>query len=107
MKYGAILWTYVIQEARTASFQCVNMLKQELLSFHLNQPNSENVITFTMQFQQLCNDLGKSVLSEAPFLLNEQLSTSLVEQFYIKFMSQSSTVNAWFCYINGMSHDTI
>ena len=71
MKYGPMIWTYIIQEVQTASFQFVNLLKQDLLSLCLNQTNGENMITFTAQFLQLCNDLGKNVPSEAPFLLNE------------------------------------
>ena len=31
----------------------------------------------------------------------------MVEQFFIKFMAQSSKVNAWGHLIHGMTHDTI
>ena len=81
MKYGPILWTLVIHEVWTASFQCVNLLKQDFLSLCLNQTNGENVITFTTQFLQICNDPGKNVPSETLFLFNEQLFTASVEQF--------------------------
>ena len=86
-EYGPILWTFVIQAVGTVSFQYINLLKQDLHSLHLNQINGENVITFTTQFLQICNHLGKNVPSEPPFLLNEHFSTTLVEQFHIKFMA--------------------
>ena len=105
MKYGPILWTYVIREVWTASSQCVNLLKQALLSLCLNRRDSENIIAFTTQFLQLCNDLGKNVPSEAPFLLNEQFLTASVQQFHTKFMAQRLKVNAWVHHIHGMTHD--
>ena len=33
--------------------------------------------------------------SDTPLTLNEQLSTSLVEQFYIKLMARSIAVSSW------------
>ena len=107
MKYGPILWTLIIHEVQSASFQCVNLLKQALVLLCFTQTNGENVTTFTNKFLQICNDLGKNVPSKAPFLLNKQLSTASVEQFHIKFTTKSTKVNDWVCQVHGMSHDTI
>ena len=45
IKYGPILWTFVICEVQSASFQHINLLT-----------NGENVTTFTTKFLQICND---------------------------------------------------
>ena len=84
--------TFVVCEVRSASFRCVNHLKQALASLHLTQTNGENVTTFITQYLQICNDLGKNVPSKAPSP-NEQLSTTPVQQFHIKFMTESTKVN--------------
>ena len=47
--------------------------------------------------------LGKNVPSDAPFTLNEQLSTSSIEQFHVKFMARSGEVSEWVTRIHGMS----
>ena len=103
IKFRPILWTFVVCEERSSSFQCVNLLKQALVSHHFTQATGENVNTFTTQFLQICNDLGKNVPSEAPLLLNEQLSTASVEQFHTKFMTKSTKVNDWVYQVHGMS----
>ena len=56
-----------------------------------------------MRFQQICLDLGKNVPSDAPFTLNEQLSTSSIEQFHVKFMARIGAVSEWVTRIHGMS----
>ena len=61
----------------------------------LRQTAGENVKTFTTRFLQICLDLGKNVPSDAPFTLNEQLSTSSIEHFHVKFMARSGAVSEW------------
>ena len=69
----------------------------------LHQTAGENVKTFTMRFLQICLDLGKNVPSDAPFTLNEQLSSSSIEQFHVKFMARSGAGSEWVTRIHGMS----
>ena len=69
----------------------------------LHQTAGENVKTFTTRFLQICLDLVKNVPSHAPFTLNEQLSTSSIEQFRVKFMARSGAVSEWVTRIHGMS----
>ena len=95
LKYGPILWIYMVCEVRTASFQCIKSLKTQLETLKLCQTAGENVKTFTTRFLQICLDLGKNVPSDAPFTLNEQLSTSSIEQFRVKFMARSGAVSEW------------
>ena len=59
------------------------------------------------RFLQICFDLGKNVPSDAPFTLNDQLSTSSVEQFHVKFMARSGAVSEWVTRIHGMSKSAI
>ena len=103
LKYGPILWIYVVHEVRTASFQRIRSLKTQLEMLKLHQTAGENIKTFTTRFLQICLDLGKNVPSDAPFTLNEQLSTSSVEQFHVKFMARSRAVSEWVTQIHGMS----
>ena len=56
-------------------------LKKKLEVIQLQIIPGENVKLFKSQFLQTCLDLLKNVPSNAPFTLNEQLSSSLVEQF--------------------------
>ena len=107
LKYGPILWIYVVCEVRTASFQRIKSLKTQLEMLKLQQTPGENVKTFTTRFLQICLDLGKNVPSDAPFKLNEQLSTSSVEQFRVKFMARSGAVSEWVTRIHGMSKAAI
>ena len=93
----------MVCEVRTASFQHIKSLKTQLEMLKLRQTTGENVKTFTMRFLQICLDLGKNVPSDAPFTLNEQLSTSSVEQFRVKFMARSGAVSEWVTRIHGMS----
>ena len=58
---------------------------------------------FTSQFLQTCLDLGKNVPTDAPFTLNEQLSSSSVEQFQVKFMARSAVVSKLVMQIHGLS----
>ena len=51
--------------------------------------------------------MEKNVPSDAPFMLNEQLSTSSVEQFRVKFMARSGAVSEWVTRIHGMSKAAI
>ena len=103
LKYGPILWIYVVREVRTASFQRIKSLKTQLEMLKLRQTAGENVKTFTTRFLQICLDMGKNVPSDAPFTLNEQLSTSSIEQFHVKFMARSGVVGEWVTRIHGMS----
>ena len=50
---------------------------------------------FMAPFLQTCLDLGKNVPSDSPLTLNEQLSTSVVERFWVKCMAQSTAVSNW------------
>ena len=97
----------MVREVRTASFQHIKSLKTQLEMLKLRQIPGENVKTFTTRFQQICLDLGKNVLSDAPFTLNEQLSTFSVEQFRVKFMARSGAVSEWVTRIHGMSKVSI
>ena len=47
---------------------------------------------FTSQLLQTGLELGQNVPCDAPFTLKEQLATSLVEQFWVKFMPRSTSV---------------
>ena len=58
---------------------------------------------FTSQFLQTCLDLGKNIPSDALFTLNEQLSTSSVEQFQVKFMPRSTAVSSWVTRVHGLA----
>ena len=107
LKYGPILWIYVVREVRTASFQQIKALKQQLENHKLRQTAGEDVKVFTTKFLQICVELGKNVPSDAPFLLNEQLCTSSVEQFRVKFMARSTAVNQWVTKVHGLSRATI
>ena len=93
----------MVREVRTASFQHIKSLKTQLEMLKLRQTAGDNVKTFTMRFLQICLDLGKNVPSDAPFTLNEQLSTSSLEQFCVKFMARSGAVSEWVTRIHGMS----
>ena len=107
LKFEPILWIYVVREVRTASFQRIKALKQQLETHKLRQTAGEDVKVFTTKFLQTCVELGKNVPSDAPFLLNEQLCTSSVEQFRVKFMAQSTAVNQWVTKVHGLSRATI
>ena len=107
LKYGPILWIYVVREVRTASFQRIKALKQQLESHKLRQTAGEDVKVFTTKFLQTCVDLGKNVPSDAPFILNEQLCTSSIEQFRVKFMARSTAVNQWVTKVHGQSKAAI
>ena len=85
----------MVREVRTASFQHIKSLKTQLEMLKLRQTVGENVKMFTTRFLQLCLDLGKNVPSDAPCTLNEQLSTSSIEQFRVKFMARSGAVSEW------------
>ena len=50
---------------------------------------------FMAPFLQTCLDLGKNVPRDSPLTLNEQLSTSVVERFWVKCMAQSTAVRNW------------
>ena len=95
LKYGPILQIYMVCEVRTASVQCIKSLKTQLEMHKLRQTAGENVKTFTTRFLQICLNLGKNVPSDAPFTLNEQLSTSSIEQFHVKFVARSGAVSEW------------
>ena len=61
---------------------------------------------FTSQFLQtnlFRLGLGWNVPRDAPFTLNEQLATSSVEQFWVKFMARSTSVSKWVTWIHGLS----
>ena len=93
----------MVHEVRTTLFQHIKSLKTQLETFKLCQTTGENIKTFTTRFLQICLDLGKNVPSDAPFTLNEQLSTSSVEQFRVKFMARSGGVSEWVTRIPSMS----
>ena len=95
LKYGPILWIYVVREVRTTLFQCIKSLKTQFETLKLRQTARENVTTFTMRFLQICLGLGKNVPSDVPLTLNEQLSTSSIEQFRVTFMARSGAVSEW------------
>ena len=107
LRYGPILWIYVVREVRTASFQRIKALKTQLESLKLRQTPGEDVKVFTTKFLQTCVELGRNVPSDAPFILNEQLCTSSVEQFRVKFMARSTAVNQWVTKVHGLSKATI
>ena len=87
LKFRPILWIYVTHEALTALLQCIKSLKNQLESLKLHQIPVENVKVFSSEFLQVCIDLGKNVPSDEPYTLNDQLTTSSVEQFQVKFMA--------------------
>ena len=93
----------MVREVRTTSFKYIKSLKTQLEMLKLRQTTGENVKTFTMKFLQICLDLGKNVPSDAPFTLNEQLSTSSVEQFRVKFMARRCAVSERVTRIHDMS----
>ena len=107
MRFGPILWIYVVREVRTASFQRIKALKKQLESLKLRQTPGEDVKVFTTKFLQTCIELGRNVPSDAPFILNEQLCTSSVEQFRVKFMARSTAVNQWVTRVHGLSKAAI
>ena len=57
-KYGPIPWIHVLCKVKTASFQCIKMLKTKMEALKFQQTPGENVEEFTAQFLQLCLDLG-------------------------------------------------
>ena len=79
--FGPILWIYIIREIQTSLFHCITHLKKKLEAIKLQNIPGENVKLFTSQFLKNCYDLGKHASSIAPFTLDKQLSSSLVEQF--------------------------
>ena len=58
---------------------------------------------FMSQFLQTCLDLGKNVPSDTLFTLNNQLSTSSLEQFQVKFMARSTAVSSWLTRVHGLA----
>ena len=74
------------QRGHTTSFQQIKSLKHQMATLKLCQTEGQNVEVFTTKILQILN-LGENVCSDAHFTLNEQLSTSSVEQFQVKFMA--------------------
>ena len=97
LKYGSILWIYMVREvtphpssksnhSNTKWQHQIKSLKHQMATLKLCQTEGENVEVFTTKILQIL-DLGENVCSDAHFTLNEQLSTSSVEQFQVKFMA--------------------
>ena len=85
----------MVCEVRSASFQRIKSLKTQFETLKLHQTARENVKTFTTRFIQIMLDLGKNVPSDVSFTLNEQLSTSSVEQIHVKCMARSGALSEW------------
>ena len=62
-------------------------------SLKIHQITGKNAKVFMSKFLQVSIDLGKNVPRDTPFTLNEQLTTSLAEQFWVKFMAFTTATN--------------
>ena len=68
LKYGPILWIYVVHEVRTVSFQHIKSLECQLESLKLCQTEGENVKQFTTKCLQIFFYLGKNSQAMLPLL---------------------------------------